>query len=126
MHANALLAALIAPAVVSAQLNNLAVAAGLEYFGTAVGEGQVSSDSTYMSYVNNKNEFNQVVPENGQKWESLQPSRGNFNYNNGDIVTNVAERNGQILRCHTLVWHSQLPSWGQFFGLPPTARFRVC
>ena len=114
MQITAVLFAVLAPVAVTAQLHNLAVNAGLKYFGIAVGEGQVNSDSTYRALVNNKNEFGQLVPENGQKWDSLEPSRGNFNYNNGDIVPNVAKANGQLLRCHALVWHSQLPGWGEF------------
>lgn len=27
------------------------------------------------------------------------------------MITDFAEANGQILRCHNLVWYSQLPSW---------------
>ncbi|KAI6262339.1 Glycoside hydrolase, 10 [Pyricularia oryzae] len=91
-------------------LNQVAQAAGLQYFGTAVGEGAVN-EQPYMNIVNNINEFGQVVPENGQKWQSTQPNRGQFSYSQGDIVTNVATRNNQVLRCHTLVWHSQLPGW---------------
>lgn len=113
MHAKALLAALLAPAAVSAQLNNLAVGAGLKYFGVAVKEGAVNSDSAYMAIVNNKNEIGQVVAENGQKWDSTEPSQGGFSYSQGDIVPGVAKKNGQVLRCHTLVWHSQLPNWGK-------------
>ncbi|KAK3934523.1 glycoside hydrolase superfamily [Diplogelasinospora grovesii] len=56
-----------------------------------------------MAIVNNKNEMGQVVPENGQKWDSTEPSRGSFSYSQGDIVP--------LLRCHTLIWYSQLPSW---------------
>ncbi|KAK3321895.1 glycoside hydrolase superfamily [Apodospora peruviana] len=111
MHSKALLAALLAPAVVTAQLHQLAVAAGLKYFGTAVSEGNVNSDSAYRAIVNNKNEIGQLVPENGQKWDATEPSRGSFSYSSGDIVPNIAKANGQLLRCHTLVWHSQLPNW---------------
>jgi endo-1,4-beta-xylanase len=112
MHAQALLAALLAPTAVSAQLNSLAVAAGLKYFGTAVREGSISSDSAYMAIVNDKTELGQVVPENGQKWDSTEPSRGSFSFAQGDLVPAVAKKNGQLLRCHTLTWYSQLPSWG--------------
>ncbi|KAK3345855.1 glycoside hydrolase superfamily [Lasiosphaeria hispida] len=111
MHTKAILTALLAPAVVSAQLHDLAVRAGLKYFGTAVREGSTSSDAAYMAIINNKSEFGSVVPENGQKWESTEPSRGSFSYTQGDITANIAKKNGQSLRCHTLVWHSQLPSW---------------
>ncbi|KAK4153786.1 glycoside hydrolase superfamily [Chaetomidium leptoderma] len=111
MHSKAFLAALLAPATVSAQLNDLAVAAGLKYFGTALGEGTINSDSQYAAILNDKREFGQLVPENGQKWDSTEPSRGQFNYNQGDITANQAKRNGQGLRCHTMVWYSQLPNW---------------
>jgi len=112
MQTKALLAALLAtPAAVNAQLHNLAVAAGLEYFGTCLGESAYNSDSTYRRIISDRNEFGQVVPENGQKWDATEPSRGNFNYNSGDISANAARANGQLLRCHTLVWHSQLPGW---------------
>ncbi|KAI6781472.1 putative glycosyl hydrolase family 10 [Emericellopsis cladophorae] len=112
MHTRSLLAILATAgsAVVEAQLNSLARAAGLEYFGTAIGGGQ-TGDSQYMSIASDTDEFGQLVPENGQKWESVQPNQGQFNYDSGDIVPNVAARNGQILRCHTLTWHSQLPRW---------------
>jgi len=114
MHTTALLAALVVPVAVSAQLNDLAVRAGLLYFGTAVREGSVNNDAPYMAILNDKREFGSVVPENGQKWDATQPSRGQFTYQQGDITANVARRNGQSLRCHTLVWHSQLPNWGMF------------
>ena len=111
MHTKALLAALLAPATVSAQLNDLAVAAGLKYFGTALREGAINSDAQYAAILGDKSEFGQLVPENGQKWDSTEPQRGQFNFGQGDITANTARRNGQGLRCHTLVWHSQLPGW---------------
>ncbi|KAL8408317.1 hypothetical protein RB594_006933 [Gaeumannomyces avenae] len=113
MHAHAALAAalgLLAPTV-SGQLHSLAQGAGLKYFGTAVGEGTVGRDQAYMDIVNNKAEIGQLVPENGMKWDAIQGTRGQFNYASGDISANLAAKNGQILRCHTLVWHSQLPRW---------------
>lgn len=111
MHSKALLAALLAPATVSAQLNDLAVRAGLKYFGTALREGAISSDTKYASILGDTSEFGQLVPENGQKWESTEPSQGQFTYTQGDITANTAKKNGQGLRCHTQVWYSQLPSW---------------
>jgi endo-1,4-beta-xylanase len=113
MHTAAFFTALLAPVAVSAQLHDLAVRAGLKYFGTAIREGATNNDAAYMAIVNNKNEFGAVVAENGQKWESIQRTRGVFDYSQGDITANIARRNGQYMRCHTLVWHSQLPSWGE-------------
>jgi GH35 family endo-1,4-beta-xylanase len=111
MHSKSVLAALLAPAAVSAQLNDLAVRAGLKYFGTALREGAINSDSRYAAILGDKTEFGQLVPENGQKWESTEPSQGQFTYTQGDITANTAKKNGQGMRCHTMVWYSQLPSW---------------
>ncbi|VUC27632.1 unnamed protein product [Clonostachys rosea] len=94
----------------SGQLHGLAVKAGLEFFGTALGESH-TSDSAYISLGTDSSEFGQLTPENGQKWDSTESSRGQFSYTSGDIVPGIAAANGQILRCHTLTWHSQLPSW---------------
>ncbi|SPN97378.1 related to endo-1,4-beta-xylanase [Cephalotrichum gorgonifer] len=94
----------------SAQLNQLAKQAGLLYFGTAVDNPGLNNQQ-YMSIARDTREFGQVTPANGQKWDSTERSQGQFSYGNGDAVTNVARQSGQLLRCHTLVWHSQLPSW---------------
>jgi endo-1,4-beta-xylanase len=114
MYSTAFLAALLAPAAVNAQLNDLAVRAGLKYFGTALGEGSINSDSQYAAILSDKSMFGQLVPENGQKWDATEPSRGQFTYTQGDITANTARRNGQGMRCHTLVWYSQLPNWGEW------------
>lgn len=34
-----------------------------------------------------------------------------FNFTEGDIVATIAAETGQLLRCHALVWHSQLAPW---------------
>ncbi|KAL2179689.1 glycoside hydrolase family 10 protein [Thermothelomyces heterothallicus CBS 202.75] len=110
MHSKAFWAALLAPAV-SGQLNDLAVRAGLKYFGTALSESVINSDAQYAAILSDKSMFGQLVPENGMKWDATEPSRGQFNYASGDITANTAKKNGQGMRCHTMVWYSQLPSW---------------
>jgi endo-1,4-beta-xylanase len=37
--------------------------------------------------------------------------QGVFNWTEGEIVSSIAKETGQILRCHALVWHSQLAPW---------------
>ncbi|KAL0942631.1 glycosyl hydrolase family 10 [Colletotrichum truncatum] len=111
MHSLSILAAvLVACTPATAQLNQLAVAAGFKYFGTAVDNPGLNNQA-YMNIATNKNEFGQVTPANGQKWDSTERSQGQFSYGNGDAVTSRVRQAGQILRCHTLAWHSQLPSW---------------
>lgn len=45
------------------------------------------------------------------KWESTEPSRGNFTFTDADRVAEFAKSNKLQVHCHTLVWHSQLPQW---------------
>lgn len=79
----------LASSTVSAQLHSLAVRAGLDYFGTALDERRVTSDTAYRAIYLDTTEFGQVVPENGQKWQNVQPSRGSFTYTQGDIVSHA-------------------------------------
>ncbi|PSN65522.1 endo-1,4-beta xylanase [Corynespora cassiicola Philippines] len=87
-----------------------AVAAGKQYFGSATDNGELS-DAPYVAILSNTSDFGQITPGNSQKWDTIEPSRGTFNFARGDVIADLAEQNGQLLRCHTLVWHSQLPSW---------------
>lgn len=86
MFAKALLAVLLGSSAASAQLHSLAVAAGLEYFGTTVDERHVNSDAQYRAILEDTAEFGQVVPENGQKWQNTGPQPGVWAYTQGDIV----------------------------------------
>lgn len=52
-----------------------------------------------------------ITPENAQKWESTEPSRGNFTFTDADRYVKYAKDNGLQIHCHNLVWHSQLPAW---------------
>jgi endo-1,4-beta-xylanase len=78
------------------------------YFGTAVPAGKLG-DGTYVSILDR--EFNMITPENEMKWDTTEPSRGNFNFGPSDQIVSHAQAHGQRMRGHTTVWHSQLPSW---------------
>ncbi|KAM0709539.1 hypothetical protein Q7P35_003578 [Cladosporium inversicolor] len=91
-------------------LNTAAKAFGKLYFGSATDNNELT-DSEYVAILSDSNEFGQITPGNSMKWDTIEPSRGTFNYANGDTIADLAEKNGQLLRCHTLVWYNQLPSW---------------
>jgi endo-1,4-beta-xylanase len=113
MKTATLTAIITGPLVVFGQLHELAKNAGLLYFGTAVSPGD-SRDSAYYTIQNNIKNFGQYTPDNAQKWEAIQPSRGQFSYGQADAIVNRALSNKMLMRCHTLVWYSQLPRWGLF------------
>ncbi|KAK4105154.1 glycoside hydrolase family 10 protein [Parathielavia hyrcaniae] len=99
-------------------LDVLAKKAGLKYFGAATDSpgqreraGYEEQYPQYDQIMWDSGEFGQTTPTNGQKWLFVEPTRGVFNYTEGDIVTSLAKKHGMYLRCHALVWHSQLAPW---------------
>jgi endo-1,4-beta-xylanase len=56
-------------------------------------------------------EFSSVSPENQMKWDFIHPEPGVYNFAAADAIVDFAEANGQVVRGHTLLWHSQLPAW---------------
>jgi endo-1,4-beta-xylanase len=89
-------------------LRALASRVGLRV-GTAVNTDLLGSNKTYTRIVNQQ--FSTVTPENVMKWESVEPTRGKYSWSAADRLVASAEQNGQLVRGHTLVWHSQLPAW---------------
>ncbi|KAK3495239.1 glycoside hydrolase superfamily [Neurospora hispaniola] len=92
--------------------------AGLKYFGAATDSpGQrerAGLESAYPKYDEimwKSGEFGQTTPTNGQKWLFTEPTQGTFNFTEGDIVASLAHQHHKLLRCHALVWHSQLAPW---------------
>jgi endo-1,4-beta-xylanase len=56
-------------------------------------------------------EFSSVSPENQMKWDAIHPEPGVYDFGPADAIVDFAEANGQVVRGHTLLWHSQLPAW---------------
>ncbi|MGL6313580.1 endo-1,4-beta-xylanase [Vibrio sp. WXL103] len=60
-----------------------------------------------------KQHFNQITAENIMKPQYLQPSEGEFNFDDADALVGFAQDIGASVHGHTLVWHSQIPEWMQ-------------
>ncbi|WP_405870017.1 endo-1,4-beta-xylanase [Streptomyces sp. NBC_00005] len=56
-------------------------------------------------------QFNSLTPGNAMKWGSVEPTQGTFNWTEADQIVAFAQAHNQQVRGHTLVWHSQNPSW---------------
>lgn len=55
--------------------------------------------------------FNSIVAENCMKMVSIQPQEGVFTFDDADAFIQFGEDNNMEIIGHTLVWHSQAPSW---------------
>lgn len=91
-------------------LNLVAKTHGKLYFGTATDNPELN-DTAYRANLDDLLQFGQITPANGMKWDATEPERGVFTFEAGDVIADLAKRNGQILRGHNCVWHQQLPDW---------------
>ena len=55
--------------------------------------------------------WNQVTPENGGKWGSVESNRNIMNWTAMDGAYNLAKTKGFLFKNHTMIWGSQQPSW---------------
>ncbi|MFI5565952.1 endo-1,4-beta-xylanase [Streptomyces sp. NPDC051740] len=56
-------------------------------------------------------QFSSVSPENQMKWDYIHPERDRYDFVQADAIVEFAKRNKQVVRGHTLLWHSQNPAW---------------
>jgi endo-1,4-beta-xylanase len=80
-----------------------------KYIGFLVNPTHLTTEAEYPKIADR--EFDSFTPGNPMKWDTTEPSRGNFNFKSADIIVNHGQQHGQKIRGHTLVWHNQLPSW---------------
>lgn len=81
------------------------------YIGTALDMAVLDdpADPRYRELA--ASEFSTVTAENAMKWESLEPTRGTYNWGPADALIDFARQHHQRVRGHVLVWHNQLPGW---------------
>jgi endo-1,4-beta-xylanase len=89
------------------------------YVGTAVAGGghhlsqdypdPFTSDREYRKILGRQ--FGSVSPENQMKWDFIHPEKDRYDFEQADAIVEFAEKHGQVVRGHTLLWHSQNPAW---------------
>nr|WP_165135965.1 endo-1,4-beta-xylanase [Microbacterium amylolyticum] len=91
---------------------------GLKIGGAAAGGGHHGAadypdpfhfDEEYRELI--ATEFSSLTPENQLKWDHLRPAPGEYDFADADAIVEFAEQNDQVVRGHTLFWHSQNPEW---------------
>lgn len=98
MHVSTLIPFIALVPAALGQLNTLAKAKGLKYFGSATDNNELT-DTTYVSILSNTSQFGQITPGNTQKWVYTEPSQNTFSWTQGDVITSFAEKNDQLIRC---------------------------
>jgi len=77
--------------------------------GTAVRAAEMRDNRAYRQLI--AQQFSSLTPENEMKWALVEPERGTFEFKFGDYIVEQAEKAGQSVRGHTLIFDSQLPGW---------------
>ncbi|HVU66119.1 MAG TPA: endo-1,4-beta-xylanase [Ktedonobacteraceae bacterium] len=76
--------------------------------GVAV-EANLLGNNAYTTIA--QTQFDVVTPGNEMKWQTTEPSQGQFNFGPADQIVSFAQQHSMKIRGHTLVWYSQLANW---------------
>jgi endo-1,4-beta-xylanase len=79
-----------------------------KFLGGAYSAAQAPNFSAY---------FDQLTPENGSKWGTVESERDVMNWTELDAAYAFARANGIKFKFHTLIWGNQQPAWIE--TLPP-------
>lgn len=80
------------------------------YIGTALNLHHIhGTDEAGRKIV--EEQFSTIVAENCMKSMYMQPKEGEFFFDDADKFVEFGEQNKMHITGHTLIWHSQAPSW---------------
>ncbi len=91
-----------------AGLHTRAARRGL-FYGTAVDNGLLETDKSYMSHV--PTECGVLVGEAAFKWADLHPAQDNYTFERADRLMAYAAKKSLKVRGHALLWHEANPAW---------------
>lgn len=74
--------------------------------GVAIGQNHLATVEPIITA-----EFNRITAENAMKMQSIQPTEGNFNFAEADLLADYARGRSIAMTGHTFVWHRQAPAW---------------
>ncbi len=77
-----------------------------KFLGNITTSGQVDYGSTPFHGM-----WNQLTAENESKWQSVESTRGVYQWTGSDQAYDYAKKYGIPFKFHTLVWGSQYPTW---------------
>jgi endo-1,4-beta-xylanase len=78
--------------------------------GTALNDTQIEEKDSVAAILIPQ-QFNAITPENIMKCEVIHPTWGGYDFDLADKFVAYGKANNMFIVGHTLVWHSQLPSF---------------
>ncbi|WP_420240130.1 endo-1,4-beta-xylanase (plasmid) [Telmatobacter bradus] len=80
------------------------------YIGVALNANQITGTDVHGAQIAVE-QFNAISPENVLKWEKVHPQPNSYDFKLADQYVDFGTRHHMFILGHTLVWHSQTPSW---------------
>lgn len=85
-------------------------AASQSLFGAAVRPDQLSDETPLLAAIRG---CGLLVPEYHGQWSAVEWRRGNPWYGNYDAILDFADKHGQQVRGHSLIWEQMTPDWAR-------------